>query len=148
MAISKFRSLLKEFRTFAMRANAIDLAIGVTVGAAFNGVVSSIVGGLFTPLIAAIFGKPQFAKLTFQIHHSQFAYGAVINAVISLVVVLATLFFLVVKPLNVARRALGLEQPEPSKKAPCPACLTEIPVAATRCAFCTEVLGSSWASAS
>jgi large conductance mechanosensitive channel len=146
MAFTRSRQLLKDFRTFALRANAIDLAIGVTIGAAFNGLVSTLVSGLFTPLIAAIFGQPNFAKLTFTIHHSQFAYGAVINAVISLLIVLSTMFFFVVKPLSSLRRALGFEPAEPVQKAPCPACLTEIPRAATRCAFCTEQLVPDWAS--
>jgi large conductance mechanosensitive channel len=145
MAFPRTRTLLKDFRSFALRANAIDLAIGVTIGAAFNALVATLVSGLFTPLIAALFGQPQFAKLTFTIHHSQFSYGAVINAVVSLLIVLVTMFFFVVKPLTTIRRALGIETAELAKKAPCPACLTEIPVLARRCAFCTEQLEPHWA---
>ena len=146
--LTRTRSVLKEFRTFALRANAIDLAIGVTIGAAVNGLVQSLVSGLFTPLIAAVFGQKQFVNLVFRIHHSQFTYGEVINSLISLIAIAATIFFLVVKPLNSLRRALGMEAAEPPHKAPCPACLTEIPVAARRCAQCTEVLGENWSDAS
>ena len=147
-ALNKSKSTLKEFRAFALRANAIDLAIGVTVGAAFTAVVTALVQGLFTPIISALAGNANFADLSFHVNKSAFQYGQVINSIISLFVIAAVMFFLVVKPLNTLRRNLGYDAPEAPAKAPCPACLSDIPVAATRCAYCTEVLGDNWATKS
>ena len=137
-------SVLKEFRAFALRANAVDLAIGVALGAAFTAVVQAIVAGLFTPLIAAIFGKPNFAALFFTMHGSRFEYGLVVNAMVTLVIVAIVLFFLVVKPLNALRRRLGLDTNASLPKTPCPACMTEIDLRARRCPACTENLAENW----
>lgn len=147
-AVERFASVLKEFRAFALRANAVDLAIGVALGAAFTAVVQSIVSGFFTPLIAALFGKPNFSTLSFRIHGSLFSYGLVVNTVVTLFIVASTLFFLVVKPLNALRRKLGLDTNASLPKANCPACLTEIDIRARRCPFCTEVLPEGWSQAS
>jgi len=135
---------LKEFRAFALKANAIDLAIGVAIGSAFTAVVQSIVAGLFTPLIAAIFGQASFANLSITINGSKILYGLFINAFVTLLMVAAVLFFFVVKPINALKRRLGHDTPAPSM-APCPACLTSINVAAKRCPSCTEVLSENWA---
>ena len=135
---------LKEFRSFALKANAIDLAIGVAIGSAFTAVVQSIVAGLFTPLIAAIFGQANFANLSITINGSKILYGLFINAIVTLLMVATVLFFLVVKPINALKSRLGHNAPAPSV-APCPACTTDINIAATRCPSCTEVLGANWA---
>lgn len=101
--------MLKEFRDFVLRGNVIDLAVAVVIGAAFGAVVTSAVENLFTPLIGAIFGEPDFSALDFTINDSRFMYGAVINAIISFVAIAAVIFFVIVKPLNVlnARRKRG-----------------------------------------
>jgi large conductance mechanosensitive channel len=106
--------MFKEFREFLLRGNVIDLAVAVVIGAAFGAVITSFVGDILTPLIAAIGGKPDFGALDFTINESRFRYGAFINAVISFVIIAAAVFFLVVKPVNtlMARRKAGLE-PEP-----------------------------------
>ena len=131
---------LGEFRTFALRANALDLAIAVALGGAFTTVVTSIVNGMFTPIIGAIF-QVNFAKLTFQIHGSVFAYGTVINAVISFFLVAFALFFFVLKPMNALRKRFD---PTAPATAPCPSCRTLITVEARRCPACTELLGEEW----
>jgi large conductance mechanosensitive channel len=130
--------MLKEFRQFIMRGNVVDLAVAVVIGTAFAAVVAAFVADIITPLIAAIFGKPDFSELTFTINHSKFLYGSFINALITFLSVAAAIFFFVVKPLNVlaARRARGEPTESPTTR-PCPECLSEIPVAASRCAFCT-----------
>jgi len=135
------KSTLHEFRTFVVRANAIDLAIGVAIGAAFTAVVNSIVTGMFTPIISALMGHTNFAQLHVTIRGSSFEYGALINAVISLLIVAAVLFFFVVKPLGALRSRLGIDV---AIKSPCPACRSDISVGARRCPMCTEVLGDSW----
>jgi large conductance mechanosensitive channel len=131
-------SILTEFRDFIMRGNVVDLAVAVVIGAAFGVVISSLVKDIITPIIAAIFGKPNFGNLSFTIHNSEFFYGDFINAVITFLTVAAAIFFLVVKPINylTERRRRGMTEPE-SLERQCPECLSTIPKAATRCAFCT-----------
>jgi large conductance mechanosensitive channel len=136
-------STLKEFRAFALKGNAIDLAIGVAVGGAFTAVVQAIVAGFLTPLIAAIFGQANFSSLFFTINGSHIAYGLVVNAVVTLLTVAATLFFFIVKPINALKRHLGHDAPAPTV-APCPACVSDINVAARRCPLCTEQLTEGW----
>jgi large conductance mechanosensitive channel len=132
------KSIFTEFKEFLLRGNVVDLAVAVVIGAAFGAVVTALVRDIITPIIAAIFGKPNFQNLTFTIHKSKFFYGDFINYVITFVSVAAAIFFLVVKPLNylMARRQSGQPDPESSDR-PCPYCLSTIPKAATRCSSCT-----------
>jgi large conductance mechanosensitive channel len=106
--------MIKEFREFLLRGNVVDLAVAVILGAAFGAVITSFVGDLLTPLLAAVGGEPDFAGLTFTINGSRFRYGEFVNAVLSFVIIAAAVFFLVVKPVNalMARRKAGVE-PEP-----------------------------------
>jgi large conductance mechanosensitive channel len=137
MADQKKR-ITTEFKEFILRGNVVDLAVAVVIGAAFGLVVSSLVKDLLTPLITAVFGKPSFAGLTFTIHDSVFYYGDFLNTVIAFLSVAAAVFFVVVKPLNVLieRSKRGQGDPD-SDDRPCPECLSTIPKAAHRCAFCT-----------
>ena len=131
--------MLKGFRDFIMRGNVVDLAVAVVIGAAFGAMITAFVADIITPLIAAIVGKPDFSKLTFTINSSKFLYGSFINAVISFLLIAAAIYFFVVVPLNklAERRARGqAETPADSKQ--CPECLSTIPIAAHRCAFCTS----------
>ena len=120
--------MLKGFKTFIMRGNVVDLAIAVVIGAAFGAVISSFVADILTPLIAAIFGKPNFADLSFTINHSVFFYGALINAIITFAAIAAAVYFFLVAPLNhmAARRAAGTEPVPVDEVAPDVALLTEI----------------------
>ena len=129
-----------EFKAFMLRGNLVDMAVGIVIGLAFAAVISSLVADLVTPLIAAIFGKPDFASLSFTINGSVFLYGDFINAVISFVLVATVLFFVVVKPVNALRARR--ESPDPTTRA-CPECLSEIPLEAHRCAFCTTELSAA-----
>jgi large conductance mechanosensitive channel len=138
----------RDFRAFALRANAVDLAIGVSLGAAFTAVVTSIVTNVFTPLIAAIWNQPDFSTLTFKLHGAVFRYGLVVNAIVSLIIITLTLYFMVVKPLNSLRRRLGLDTAASLPKGLCPACYTEIDVRATRCPSCTQSLTEGWSTTS
>ncbi len=136
--------MLKEFRQFIMRGNVVDLAVAVVIGTAFGAVVTALVADLITPLVAAIFGKPSFAGLSFTINKSTFLYGAFLNTILTFVTVAAAIFFFVVKPLNMlaARRAAGAPTESPTTR-PCPQCLSEIPIAAHRCAFCTSEIAAA-----
>jgi large conductance mechanosensitive channel len=128
--------MFKGFRDFVLRGNVIELAIAVVIGLAFNAVVTALVKDLLTPLIAAIIGKPDFSTLTFRINNSQFAYGDVINALISFLLIAAVIYYLVVVPLNAfaARSA----RPAAVTTRQCPECLSSIPLAASRCSFCAQ----------
>jgi large conductance mechanosensitive channel len=130
--------MLKGFKEFILRGNVVDLAVAVVIGAAFGAVVAAFVADVITPLIAAIFGKPDFGSLLFTINHSAFKYGLFINVLIAFVLVAAAVYFAIVVPMNAvaARRAKG---EDPTTKE-CPECLSEIPIGARRCSHCTSEL--------
>jgi large conductance mechanosensitive channel len=132
--------MLKEFRQFILRGNLVDLAVAVVVGTAFTALVNSLVKAIFTPLIAAIFGKPDFSNLVFTINGSRFLYGQFINACITFVIVAAVMFFFVVKPVNALLERFKPEPKVDQETRECTECLSDIPVAAKRCAFCTSAV--------
>ena len=129
--------MIKGFLAFLSRGNVIDLAVAVVIGAAFGAVVTSLVKDLITPLIAAIAGKPNFGSLHFTIHNSVFNYGDFLNSLVSFVSIAAAIYFIIVLP---TQKLVELRRGpvEPTNTA-CPECLSEIPLAATRCKFCTAV---------
>jgi large conductance mechanosensitive channel len=133
--------MLSGFRQFILRGNVIDLAVAVVIGGAFGVVVAALVKDLLTPLIGAIIGTPDFSALTLTVNGSQFLIGDFINAVISFVLVAAAVYYAIVVPVNAlnARRNRGEAPPDPTTKK-CPECLSEVPIAARRCAFCTSTL--------
>ena len=132
---------MKGFKQFLLRGNVIDLAVAVVMGAAFGAVVTALVKDLLTPIIAAIVGKPDFSGIVFEVNGSKFLIGDFINAVISFLLIAAAIYFFVVLPVNtiVERRRRGEAPPDPTTKK-CPECLSEVPIAARRCAFCTTAL--------
>lgn len=136
--------MFKGFKQFIFRGNVIDLAVAVVMGAAFGAVVTAFVKDLLTPLIAAIFGKPDFSNLKVTVNNSTFMYGDFINALISFLLIGIAVYFFVVAPMNalVARMRRGEKAPDPTSKK-CPECMSEIPIAARRCAFCTTAVAAS-----
>lgn len=131
--------MLKEFKQFILRGNVVDLAVAVVIGAAFGAVVTALVSDFVTPLIAAIGGQPDFSNLTFTVNNSKFMYGHFLNAIISFLLIAAVVFFFIVQPINhMLKRAARNKTPEDPTEKKCPECLSEIPVKATRCAFCTS----------
>jgi large conductance mechanosensitive channel len=135
--------MLKGFRSFILRGNVVDLAIGIVIGAAFGAVVTALVSDFITPIIAAAGGQPDFSALYFTVNGSKFRYGHFLNTLISFLIIAAAVYFLVVLPVNrlMARYKPTAEQPTPTKD--CPHCLSSIPAAASRCAFCTADLGDT-----
>lgn len=133
--------MLKGFKEFVLRGNVLDLAIAVVIGAAFSAVVTALVKDLITPLIGALVGKPDFSSLIVTVNGSQFLIGDFLNALLAFVLMAAAVYFFVVAPMNawIARRRRGEAPPDPSTKK-CPECLSEVPIAARRCAFCTSAL--------
>ena len=132
--------MLKDFKQFILRGNMLDLAVAVVVGVAFTAVITALVKDLITPLISAIGGNPDFSSLTFTIHHSTFRYGDFLNYLISFVIVAAAVFFLVVMPVNALVDRAHREPPADPTTKRCPECLSEIPLEARRCAYCTSQL--------
>jgi large conductance mechanosensitive channel len=129
---------LTDFKQFLLRGNVVDLAVGIVIGVAFGAVVTAFVADLITPLIGAIFGTHDFSSLTFTIHGSRFLYGDLINKLLAFVLIAAAVFFLVVRPVNALMARRRTEPPIDEATRQCPECLSEIPIAARRCAFCTS----------
>ncbi len=136
--------MFKGFRQFMMRGNVIDLAVAVVIGAAFGEVVKAFVANILTPLISAIVGKPDFSAFIATIHGGEIKYGLFLNALISFLLIAAAVYFFMVAPMNTwkARAARNAIPADPTSKK-CPECLSEIPIAARRCAFCTSVISST-----
>ena len=136
--------MFKGFRQFILRGNVIDLAVAVVIGAAFGAVVTSFVTNILTPLIAAIAGKPDFSAFTATLNGAVIAYGLFLNALISFLLIAAAVYFFMVAPMNAwkERAARSAVPADPTTKK-CPECLSEIPIAAKRCAFCASVVAAS-----
>ena len=128
--------MLKDFRTFLLRGNVVDLAVAVVIGAAFGAVVTALVRDLITPIIALIFGKPNFSNLSFSINSSHFLYGDFLNFLFAFVTIAFAVFFFVVQPVNALMRRQKTQPDVESETRPCTECLSDIPRQARRCAFC------------
>jgi large conductance mechanosensitive channel len=133
--------MLKGFRDFVLRGNVVDLAIAVIIGAAFNGVVNSLVGDVFNPLIAATVGKPDFSNDVIHVGNGAIKIGSFFNAVVSFLIIAFVVYFFIVLPTS---KLMARFKP-PVVAAPatktCPQCKSEIPIDATRCAHCTQPVG-------
>jgi large conductance mechanosensitive channel len=126
---------MSGFKKFLLRGNLVDLAVAVVIGVAFNAVIQALIADLITPIISAIGGKPNFNSLSFTINHSRFAYGAFINALLSFAIIAAVVYFFVVVP---ATKVLEMsERKREATERECPECLSQIPIAARRCMYCT-----------
>ena len=132
---------MNGFKKFLMRGNVIDLAVAVVMGAAFGAVITELVKDLITPLIAAIVGKPDFSAIQFTVNNSKFMIGNFINALVAFILIAVAVYFFIVLPMNslMARMHRGEVPPDPTVKK-CPECLSDVPIAARRCAFCTSPL--------
>src|SRR5919206_2959955 len=130
---------MNGFKQFLLRGNVLDLAVAVVLGAAFTAVVTALVKDLLTPLVGAIVGKPDFSALAVDVNGSKLLVGDFLNAVIAFVMLAAAVYFFIVLPVNtlVARMRRGEAPPDPTTKK-CPECLSEVAIAARRCAFCTS----------
>ena len=131
---------MSGFKAFILRGNVVDMAVGVVVGAAFGAVVTGFVKDLLTPFIAAVVGKPDFSAIAFTINGSHFLIGEFINAGVSFLLVSTAIYFFVVLPVNTL--TARLQPPPPPTTRKCPECLSEGPIGARRCAFCTSALGA------
>lgn len=129
-----------DFKRFLLRGNVVDLAVAVVIGAAFGAVVAALVEDVITPLIGSLGGQPDFSALTLTVNGSVIKYGHFLNAVISFVILAAVIFFFVVKPINMLlTRARRTPPADPTTKK-CSECISEIPIEARRCSFCTQLV--------
>jgi large conductance mechanosensitive channel len=129
---------MKGFKAFLLRGNVVELAVAFVIGVAFGAVITAFVKDLVTPLIAAIGGKPDFAALTFSINHSKFLYGDFINALLAFLIIAAVIYYFVVVPYTAFVSRSRKEPPADPTTKKCPECLSEIPIDAKRCAFCSQ----------
>src|ERR1700758_423000 len=127
---------MKGFKQFLLRGNVVDMAVGIVIGAAFGTVVNGLVKDLLTPFIAALVKQPDFSAFTFTINGSKFLYGEFINALLSFLIIASAVYFFVVLPMNALLARMRKEPPADPTTKKCPECLSEIPIAARRCAFC------------
>ncbi|WP_367185005.1 large conductance mechanosensitive channel protein MscL [Trebonia sp.] len=130
---------MKGFRDFLAQGNIVGLAIAVVIGTAFSALVTALVADFITPLIAAIGGKPDFGSLYFTVNHSKFSYGLFINAVLAFLIMAAVIYFLVVAPMTKVTARMNRNQAATERN--CPECLSTIPIAASRCMYCTAEVG-------
>lgn len=141
VAATKPEQVAREFRDFIMRGNVVDLAVGLIAGAVFGAVVNSLVADVVMQFVAAVVGKPDFSTLAFELNDSRIRYGAFLTAVLNFLLTMAAVFFLIVRPLNVF--TARIEPPTPTSGPSvreCTECLSEVPIAARRCRFCTSEL--------
>jgi large conductance mechanosensitive channel len=133
--------MMGGFKQFMLRGNVVDLAVAVVIGGAFGAVVTAFVKDLLTPLVAAVAGRPDFSAVVFTMNGSRFMIGDFLNALLSFLLIAAALYFVVVAPMNAiaARRRRGEAPADPTTKR-CPECLSDVPIGAKRCAFCTSPL--------
>ncbi|HYP24675.1 MAG TPA: large conductance mechanosensitive channel protein MscL [Actinomycetota bacterium] len=130
--------MLKEFKGFVLRGNVVDLAVGVVIGAAFGTVVTSFVENVLTPIVS-IPGSVDFADWKREVSGSTIYFGEFLNDLISFVLIAAAVFFFVVRPVNTLMARRKTERDVTSESKQCPECMSNIPKAAKRCAFCTSV---------
>jgi len=126
---------MRSFKAFLLRGNLVDLAVAVVVGVAFNAVVQALVADVIAPLISAIGGKPNFGYLHVQVGHGVISYGLFLNSLIGFIIVAAVVYFLIVAPMSTLLSVTERKKAAAARE--CPECLSQIPVKATRCKYCT-----------
>ena len=129
--------MVKEFREFVLRGNVVDLAVAVVIGAAFGAIVTSFVSDVLTPLLGIV-GIPDFSGAAIQVGAAEIRWGLFVNALISFLLIALAIFLFVVKPMNELNKRRKTEPDVASLTKECPECLSSIPQAARRCAFCTS----------
>lgn len=128
--------MIKGFRDFILRGNVMDLAVAVIIGAAFSAITKSLVDDVITPLIAAVVGKPDFSALVFHLNGTPIKYGSFITAAINFLIIAFVIYFFLVLPFQ--KLLARITTPAAVTSKPCPQCLTEIPLAASRCKGCGQ----------
>ena len=132
--------MLKGFRDFILRGNVMDLAVAVIIGAAFTAIVTALTANIINPLLGAVVGKPNFDYLVLHLHGGEIKYGTFLTAIINFLLIAAVVYFLLVLPTQLLLKRFNPPAAEPPATKVCPECLGEIPLAAKRCKFCTQIV--------
>jgi large conductance mechanosensitive channel len=154
--------MLKGFRDFILRGNVVDLAVAVIIGAAFGAITASVTADVITPVISALVGAPDFSTLVIHVPvlHSVppppnplpanyvppgvVHIGKLLNALINFLLVAAAIYFAIVLPMQYMLKKLTPPAPAaPPATKPCPECLSDIPIAARRCAHCAQPVAAT-----
>jgi large conductance mechanosensitive channel len=130
--------MIKGFRDFILRGNVMDLAVAVIIGAAFTAIVTALTANIISPLLGAFVGKPNFDYLVAHANGGAVEYGKFITAVVNFLILAAVVYFFLVLPTQYLLKKFNPPAAAPPSTKPCPQCLGDIPVAATRCKFCTQ----------
>lgn len=130
--------MLKGFRDFVLRGNVMDLAVAVIIGAAFTAIVTALTADIINPLLGAFIGKPNFDYLVVNVHGGEVKYGAFLTAIVNFLILAAVIYFFLVLPTQYLLKKFNPPKAEPPTKKQCPQCLGDIPIAATRCQYCTQ----------
>jgi large conductance mechanosensitive channel len=130
--------MLKGFREFILKGNVLDLAVAVIIGSAFGAIVTALTTNVISPLIGAVVGKPSFDSLVFELNGGVIKYGTFLTAVINFLLIAAVVYFVIVLPAQYLMKKFNPPPPAVVDTKPCPQCLSDVPLAATRCKFCTQ----------
>lgn len=130
--------MLKGFRDFVLRGNVMDLAVAVIIGAAFTSIVTALTANIINPLLGAVVGKPNFDYLVGHLHGGEIKYGTFFTAIINFLLIAAVVYFFLVLPTQYLLKKFNPPVAAAPTTKPCPQCLSDIPVTATRCKFCTQ----------
>ncbi len=128
---------IRDFKTFILRGNVVDLAVGIVIGVAFGTLIQAFIKDLIMPIIGIFGGTPDFSAVYFTINNSRFLIGDFITVLIAFIVLAAVIFFFVVRPVNALMAHRKTELPADPTTRDCPYCMSSIPVKASKCAFCT-----------
>jgi large conductance mechanosensitive channel len=132
--------MLKGFRDFILRGNVMDLAVAVIIGAAFTAIVTALTEKIISPLLGAIIGKQDFGYLVAHVNGGVIKYGDFLTAIVNFLLIAAVVYFFLVLPTQYLLKKFHPAEATPPATKPCPQCLSDIPVAATRCKFCTQAV--------
>jgi large conductance mechanosensitive channel len=136
------KKMLNGFKEFIFRGNVVELAVAVVIGGAFGNIVNALVKDIITPFISAIGGNPDFSGIYFTINNSKFMIGDFMNALLSFLIISAVIYFFIIAPMNKLMKIMKKEKKVELKEKICPECLSDIPIKAKRCKYCTTVLNN------
>lgn len=130
--------MLKGFRDFLLKGNAVELAIAVVIGGAFNTIITSLTKDFIMPLIGTIGGNRDFSSIYFTLNHNKLMVGDFLNSLISFIITSAVVYFLIVLPMDRIMVNIRKEEKIIKTEKTCPECLSLIPIKAKRCKYCTS----------
>ncbi|HZY71403.1 MAG TPA: large conductance mechanosensitive channel protein MscL [Thermoplasmata archaeon] len=132
--------ILDELKAFALKGSVVDMAVGIIIGTAFTALITALVGDIFLPLIS-IPGSVDFSTVQTLVGHGLFKEGAFLTELIAFIIIVLVVFFLIVKPVQMRRDRAEAQKPKAAATTKeCPYCISQVPLKATRCMYCTSQL--------